>query len=99
MGIVGALGLVERMRTPRAGSPAPARSPASLRLETMFVAHNAMVWRTLRRRGLSPDAAADVTQQAFLVAAERLGDINPDSERAFLIGTALRLVKALGRRT
>jgi len=87
------------MRTPREGSPPPARSAATRRLESMFVAHHAMVWRTLRRRGLSPDAAADVTQQAFLIAAERLADINPDSERAFLIGTALRLVQALGRKT
>ncbi len=47
------------------------------RLERMFVAHHAMVWRTMRRRGLSPDAAADVTQQTFLVAAERLADITP----------------------
>jgi RNA polymerase sigma-70 factor (ECF subfamily) len=65
----------------------------------MFVAHHAMVWRTMRRRGLSPDAAADVTQQTFLVAAERLRDINPDSERAFLVGTALRVAHSLGRKT
>jgi RNA polymerase sigma-70 factor, ECF subfamily len=69
------------------------------RLERMFVAHHAMVWRTMRRRGLSPDAAADVTQQTFLVAAERLADINPDSERAFLVGTALRVAFSLGRKT
>ena len=65
----------------------------------MFVAHHAMVWRTMRRRGLSADAAADVTQQTFLVAAERLQDINPDSERAFLVGTALRVAHTLGRKT
>jgi RNA polymerase sigma-70 factor (ECF subfamily) len=65
----------------------------------MFVAHHVMVWRTMRRRGLSSDAAADVTQQTFLVAAERLGDINPDSERAFLVGTAMRVAHSLGRKT
>jgi len=64
----------------------------------MFVAHNALVWRTLRRRGMAPDAAADATQQTFLVAAERLADINPDSERAFLVGTALRMAMAMGRK-
>ena len=57
------------------------------------------LWRTLRRRGLAPDAAADATQQTFLVAAERLADINPDSERAFLVGTALRMALAVGRKT
>jgi RNA polymerase sigma-70 factor (ECF subfamily) len=58
-----------------------------------------VVWRTLRRRGLEPDAAADATQQTFLVAAERLADINHDSERAFLVGTALRVAFSWGRKT
>ena len=57
-----------------------------------------LVWRTLRRRGLEPDAAADATQQTFLVAAERLADINHDSERAFLVGTALRVAFSWGAR-
>jgi RNA polymerase sigma-70 factor (ECF subfamily) len=65
----------------------------------MFTAHHALVWRTLRRRGLDPDAAADATQQTFLVAAERLTDINHDSERAFLVGTALRVAFSWGRKT
>ena len=95
--MVGRLTLVER-------SPADARPkgrpPADrARLEQMFVAHHAMVWRTLRRRGLDADAAADATQQTFLVAAERLGDINLDSERAFLVGTALRVAFSVGRKT
>jgi RNA polymerase sigma-70 factor (ECF subfamily) len=76
------------------------RAPADrARLERMFNAHNAVVWRTLRRRGLEPDAAADATQQTFLVAAERLADINHDSERAFLVGTALRVAFSWGRKT
>ena len=68
------------------------------RLERLFVAHNVLVWRTLRRRGLSPDAAADATQQTFVVAAERLADIHLDSERAFLVGTALRVARSQGRK-
>lgn len=83
------------------GDPREAEAPASAggRLERMFVAHHAMVWRTLRRRGLSADAAADATQQTFLIAAERLADIQPDSERAFLVGTGLRVARTLGRKT
>jgi RNA polymerase sigma-70 factor (ECF subfamily) len=85
--------------TPEAPVTAAPPCPADReRLERMFVAHHALVWRTLRRRGLQPDAAADATQQTFLVAAERLADINPDSERAFLVGTALRMALALGRK-
>jgi RNA polymerase sigma-70 factor (ECF subfamily) len=98
--MLGRLRLVERSEGGRREAAPPSRAePEQARLERMFVAHHAMVWRTMRRRGLSPDAAADVTQQTFLVAAERLRDINPDSERAFLVGTALRVAHSLGRKT
>lgn len=84
-------------RGERDAAPAPRTPEDRARLERMFVAHHALVWRMLRRRGLDPDAAADATQQTFLVAAERLADIHLDSERAFLVGTALRIARALGR--
>lgn len=78
----------------------PVRSPAaSDRLARMFRTHHAVVWRMLRCRGLGPDAAADATQEVFLVAARRMADIAPDSERAFLIGTALRLARTSHRTT
>ena len=57
------------------------------------------VWRALRRRGLPPEAAEDATQETFLLAAERLDDIRPESERSFLIATALRVAHTLGRKT
>jgi RNA polymerase sigma-70 factor (ECF subfamily) len=98
--MLGRLRLVETRSeriAPEAASPR--REGERARLERMFVAHHAMVWRTMRRRGLSPDTAADVTQQTFVVAAERLADIAPDSERAFLLGTALRVSQSLGRKT
>lgn len=79
-------------------SDVPVRDPAArARLERMFRAHHELIWRTLRRLGLSPEAAADATQQAFLIAAERLSDIREGSERAFLFGTALRLAKTAFR--
>ena len=88
--------LVEGNREVAGGKPVlPADRP---RLERMFVDHHMLVWRTLRRRGLDPDAAADATQQTYLVAAERLADIHLDSERAFLVGTALRVARSLGRK-
>lgn len=67
------------------------------RLESMFHAHHEFIWRFLRRHRLSPEAAADLTQQTFLIAAERLSDIRVGSERAFLFGTALRLARANAR--
>jgi len=68
------------------------------RLQVMFDLYHDVVWRTLRRYGLSPEAAADVGQQAYLVAVERIADIWTGRERAFLIGTALRLARKHRRR-
>src|SRR5262249_16487169 len=70
-----------------------------IRLERMFATHRATVWRALRRCGLGPDAAADATQETFLIAAARLADIQPDRERAFLVGTALGTARTLRRKT
>lgn len=70
-----------------------------VRLEDMFRTHNEMIWRTLRRRGMTAETAADMTQQAFLIAAERLDDIRPGCERAFLMETALRLAHTAHRKT
>lgn len=67
------------------------------RLQSMFDKHHDLVWRTLRRYGLDPEAASDVGQQAFLIAVERIADIWPGRERAFLIGTALRLARSARR--
>jgi RNA polymerase sigma-70 factor (ECF subfamily) len=77
----------------------PATVVDRVRLESIFNAHHAAVWRALRRRGLSPEAAEDATQETFLLAAERLDDIRPESEKAFLIATALRVAHSLGRKT
>jgi len=86
---------------PKGGEAAEAAARAAVhrtRLERMFTAHHILVWRILRRRGLDPETAADATQQTFLIAAERLDDIASGSERAFLIGTALRVGYAIGRK-
>ena len=77
----------------------PAPEVDRVRLERLFNAHHASVWRALRRRGLSVEAAEEATQETFLLAAERLDDIRPESERAFLIATALRVAHSLGRKT
>jgi len=70
---------------------------ARKRLERIFEDNNVFVWRLLRRLGLNRDCAADMTQQAFLIFAERLDGINRGSERAFLFGTALRLAHTASR--
>src|SRR5262245_29491324 len=77
----------------------PATVVDRVRLESLFNAHHVTIWRALRRRGLSPEAAEDATQKTFLLTAQRLDDIRPESERSFLIATALRVAHTLGRKT
>jgi RNA polymerase sigma-70 factor, ECF subfamily len=74
--------------------------PASdeARLRAMVANHTDFTWRSLRRLGLSPDAADDATQRVFVVAHERLADIVPGCEKAFLFNTAVR-VASTARRT
>ena len=93
-------------RRPEIESPpteAEPRSAAGLsaagrqRLEETFNDNHEFVWRLLRRLGLNSERAADMTQQAFLIAAERLDAIKLGSERAFLFGTALRLARTASR--
>lgn len=76
----------------------PFTNAARGRLREMFVTHREIIRRTLRLHGVESDAAADLTQQAFLIAAERLDDIRPGCERAFLMETGLRLARAAWRR-
>jgi RNA polymerase sigma-70 factor (ECF subfamily) len=75
---------------------APPSDPA--RVRAMIAEHLDFTWRSLRRLGLPPDAADDATQRVFVVASQRLGDIEVGRERAFLFNTALR-VAASARRT
>jgi RNA polymerase sigma-70 factor (ECF subfamily) len=70
-----------------------------VRLQRIFTDHHATVWRALRRRGLTADVAEDATQETFLLASERLEDIQPECERAFLIATAIKVAHSLGRKT
>jgi RNA polymerase sigma-70 factor (ECF subfamily) len=64
----------------------------------MYRAHHQVIWRTLRRLGFSPEAAADYTQQAYLIALERLDDVLVGSEKAFLFSTAIRLGRTAARK-
>ncbi|HXS17410.1 MAG TPA: sigma-70 family RNA polymerase sigma factor [Polyangiaceae bacterium] len=58
-------------------------------LSDLYRVHHKIIWRTLRRMGFNPESAADFTQQAYLIALERLAYIFPGSEKAFLFSTAI----------
>lgn len=70
---------------PRRGSALPLP-----RLERMFAERHSLVWRTLRRLGLSPAEAADTTRRVFQEAARRLGGAQRSQERTKLLSLALR---------
>jgi RNA polymerase sigma-70 factor (ECF subfamily) len=76
---------------------AAVKRASRLRLERMFNEHHDFIWRLLRRLGLGRGAADDAAQHVFLVAAERVLDIQEGRERAFLFGTALRVARRVSR--
>jgi len=77
---------------PRRGSALP-----QARLERVFAEHHALVWRTLRRLGLSPVEAADTTRRVFQEAARRLGCALRSQERSKLLSLALRYAFSVDR--
>jgi RNA polymerase sigma-70 factor, ECF subfamily len=61
------------------------------RLTRLFHDHFDLVWRTVRRLGVSPDAVDDAAQEVFVVASRKLDAIEVGKEKAFLFGTAVRV--------
>jgi RNA polymerase sigma-70 factor (ECF subfamily) len=78
-------------------APASVAGADEARLRAMVASHMDFTWRSLRRLGLSPDAADDATQRVFVVAHERLADIAPGCEKAFLFNTAVRVASSTRR--
>lgn len=64
----------------------------------MVAEHVDRVWRTARDLGVPDRDLEDVVQEVLLVVVRRLGDIDVDRERAFVVATTAR-VSANWRRT
>lgn len=62
------------------------------RIEEIFQRHLDAVWRTARGLGVPPSDLEDVAQEVMIVCVRRLGDIEPERERAFLLATTARVV-------
>ena len=60
--------------------------------------HLELVWRMLRRMGLSPPDADEAAQDVFWVLARRLDDVPVRAEKSFLVSTALRVASDRRRR-
>jgi RNA polymerase sigma-70 factor (ECF subfamily) len=67
------------------------------RVHGLLSRHYSEVWRVLRRLGLASGSVEDAAQQVFLVASRRLSTIEVGRERAFLIGTAVRVAANMRR--
>jgi RNA polymerase sigma-70 factor (ECF subfamily) len=75
--------------------PAPPSGTAAERSEALVRGHINFVWRLVRRLGLIPSDADDVTQRVFSIAVQRIDAIQPGSERAYLYRMAVRLALRL----
>jgi RNA polymerase sigma-70 factor (ECF subfamily) len=62
------------------------------RVEQIFHRHLDAVWRAARTLGVAPRDQEDVVQEVMLVCVRRLGDIEPERERAFLLATTAKVV-------
>lgn len=80
----------EPFPSPAALSPVYAEGTHDRVTELVRSQHD-FIWRLLRRLGVPESSADDLVQQVFCVAARRMADIAPGSERSFLFGTALRI--------
>lgn len=72
------------------GSDETPPAAAEARLQAALTRYLDLVWRVLRRAGLSAPDAEDAAQDVFWVFARRLPRVPLAAERAFLLSTALR---------
>jgi RNA polymerase sigma-70 factor (ECF subfamily) len=78
--------------------PTPEPDRGGVRLASLVEEQLDFVWRVLRRLGMSPVDSEDAAQEVLLVAADKLAEIEPGKERAFLYGVALRVASNARRR-
>ena len=66
------------------------------RVAALLRTHFRDVWRMVRRFGVPESGADDAAQEVFIIAARRLADIAPGSERPFLLASAVRVARGFG---
>ncbi len=83
---------------PRAPAPLTARAAPDRSLGAFFGQHYAFVARQLRRFGVPDEELDDTLQDVFLLAAPKLCEIEPASDRAFLFSLVKRHAANVRRR-
>jgi len=69
----------------------------SARLGRLIRKQFGFVWRLSRRIGLTESEVDSAVREVFEAAAQRIGDIRPGNERAFLFSTTLHVVARVRR--
>jgi RNA polymerase sigma-70 factor (ECF subfamily) len=69
----------------------PTKLEDDARVALLLRAHFRDVWRIVRRFGVPENSADDAAQEVFIIAARRIADIQPGSERPFLLASAVRV--------
>ncbi|RYZ02034.1 MAG: sigma-70 family RNA polymerase sigma factor [Myxococcales bacterium] len=84
-------GYTPETQSPLAASRERCVPAADAGLRRTVADHLQLVWRVLRRSGLTPADAEDAAQDVFWILAQRLDDVPERARRAFLVSTALRV--------
>jgi RNA polymerase sigma-70 factor (ECF subfamily) len=71
---------------------------SSHRLRREVLKNYEFLWRSLRRLGVAEASVEDAAQQVLVVFAQRLDDVHPGAERAFLFATATRIASDVRKR-
>jgi RNA polymerase sigma-70 factor (ECF subfamily) len=83
---------LDRLLVPTAAVEATTpREDADHRVRELVDRHFDAVWRLVRRLGVSPDATDDAAQQTFVIAARKVHEIRPETERQYLFAIAVRV--------
>jgi len=72
-------------------SQAKTMASSAPRIEKVLKQRLSLVWRVLRRAGLSEADADDAAQDVFWVFAQKMSQVPELAERSFLVATALRV--------
>lgn len=86
--------------------PSPIAQPASVsvspridesRLQAIVAEHFDVLWRFLRRLGIPAADVDDAVQEVILVLSRKLPQVEPQSERSFVLSTAFRVASGFRR--
>jgi RNA polymerase sigma-70 factor (ECF subfamily) len=93
---------MESVYEPPLSGPAPAMrgtvaAEDGPRVRALVDRHFDFIWRALRRFGAGASDADDGAQRVFWIASQKLHEIEPGKDRAYLVGIAFRVAREIRR--